>query len=283
MRCIWTFLAFIMMLNYEAKSSLVGVGHDLNEQLLPVQSTFAFNILPMVKTPSFVEVDLEEPVSPRTLPASHWQDIFYRSHHFGQQHFLICATDPELFSHYLAALMRLLISNPHCRVTFVANKEEHETLRRQVYVLLRDNIRQNTEVLRDLHFIDQPFVKESRDIKMSVSALNGDKYTAMLLACPRGDYTIPVKWLHNKNAMIYIPFSRDPKNIERKLHDAGFRSHHMIRTSTMICAATSDITSFPNEGSYPGHNPDKSTPVILRKESMLGECPECGKHSKSDN
>jgi len=281
MRCFWTILTLILTFENEANSSLVG--HDLNSELLPVLHYFPRYNLPVVQIQPVVGVVLEEPTSPKKLPASHWQDIFYRSHHFGQQHFLICATDPELFSQYLAALMRLLVSNPHCRVTFVANKEEHETLRRQVYVLLRDNIKQNTHVLRNLHFLDQPFAKESRDIKMSVSALNGDKYTAMLLACPRGDYTIPLNWLHNKNAMIYIPFSRDPKNIERKLHDAGFRSHHMIRTSTMICAATSDITSFPSEGLYPSHNPSKSTPVILRKEYMLGECPECGKHSKSDN
>lgn len=197
------------------------------------------------------------------LKPTAWQDTVFRAHHNSGQHFLICATDKELFKQYLGVLMRLLQVNPHCRVTFVAEQNELDALRRKLYVLIRANVKSNHEVLRNLHVVSQPFDKIPQGRHLSLDALNKDKYSAIFLSCPRSEYAIPLSWLRNQNAVIYVPFSRDPDNIIAKLKEGSSIKLSVVKNIDMICAATTDQTKFLLTTGCLGYNPSKCPPINI--------------------
>jgi hypothetical protein len=253
------------------------LAHDLGPDLMPREQVITNN--PKEEQPVSVVTTMKRVPTAEDLSLRYWQDIFYERHHHGPQHLLLCASDNFLFEKYLTALVKVLHINPHCRITIVAPKEEHWALREQVKHYIIKLVKPHHEILRDLHIVEQPFKKETPDKKVERSSLLGDKYTGIFLACAQTEYSTIKGWLHNTRAMLYIPYTSNPETIMNKLYQAHFRTHEVLKTDFMICAATADHTSFPRGPIIPFHNPETITPKISIKRGIPApnnNCPQCG-------
>ncbi len=311
MRCCWLIIGTLLSFAEEAQSTVVF--RELDNDLLPVNRVLALPVEPTVTT-------MKRVPSVENLPAKCWGDIFYERHHSGPQHFLICAHNNHLFETYLAALPKLLSHNSHCRITILAPEEEHRSLRAQVKAFIQTNVKPTYDT-RDLHFLDvksadgthfldkpkskalSRYVSDSalggkgqHDPKTSNSPY-GDKYTCIILTSLPENFGAVTRWIHNSRAMLYVPYiipesnkgddkkikytMHNPDTIKEKLHKVGFRTHEVLTADTMVCAATSDHTSFPKDYLSPGYNPEKvTTPKIARGVRDEGQCEGCREHGE---
>ena len=236
---------------------------------IPVQNTGGLR-----KIPSWE--DLVQP---------NWQDVFYKRHHSGQQHFLIFSSDNDLLQSYLAVLMRLLVANPSCRITIVASNNEQGILSDQIRPLIRGQQKAQFNYMRDLHFIDNLFSSKSSEAK----PIHNERYTGILLDRTVTDFeALKDKWLRTNLSMLYIPLDPDRQNpdaIKNQLYRIKFPTNYVVTTETMICAGTSDYSQFPKGDFRPAHNPTNiKTPVIDRKMIRTKhKCSDFEHHKCGDN
>lgn len=190
---------------------------------------------------------------------SYWQKIFHEQHSVGSQHFLIYSNNNVIFEQYVAAILKILLINSSCRITIIAPEKQQAGLRSQIKNLIIEKVRGSSSILSQLHFISDPFEKETKRSFI----LNNDKYTGIFLDGPQESYQHFKDWMRNQNAILYIPVNINKKEEMEKLTLAGFKNHYIVQEDQFICAATSDLTT--PKGGFLKHNPKALTPVFIRK------------------